>query len=112
VDAARAELGDLSVLVNNAGAISRAPAEETAAADWDAILALNLTAPFLLSQAFARDLLDTGSNGVVYQSVRHEGGECIACFRPKLVKRVRVAAHYEYVWEGKPEPRVRRLAHG
>jgi hypothetical protein len=62
------------------------------------------------SQPFARELLAHGSNGVLYNSVRHPGGQCIACFRPKLVKRVRVAAHYEYVWEGKPEPRVRRLA--
>ena len=49
---ARAELGDLSVLVNNAGMIRRAPAQEAAAEDWQAIIALNLTAPFLLSQAF------------------------------------------------------------
>jgi hypothetical protein len=42
--------------------------------------------------------------------VRHPSGQCIACFRPKLVKRVRVAAHYEFVWEGQPAPRVRRLA--
>jgi hypothetical protein len=54
-------------------------------------------------------LLDAGSHGVVYRSVRDPGGECIACFRPKLVKRVRVAAHYEFVWEGTPAPRVRRL---
>ena len=62
------------------------------------------------SQAFARKLLDEGANGVVYESVRHSGGECVACFRPALVRNVRVAAHYEYVWEGKPAPRVRRLA--
>jgi 2-deoxy-D-gluconate 3-dehydrogenase len=65
VEEAREELGDLSVLVNNAGAIARAPAEETAVEDWDAILALNLTAPFLLSQAFARPLLDRGRGSIV-----------------------------------------------
>mgnify|MGYP003575630506 CR=1 FL=1 len=64
------------------------------------------------SQAFARDLLDSGSNGVVYRSVRHEGGECLACFRPALVQNVRVAAHYEYRWEGGRTPRVLRLATG
>jgi hypothetical protein len=63
-------------------------------------------------QAFARALLADGSHGVVYRSVRHAGGECIACFRPKLVLHVRVAAHYEFRWEGKPEPTVRRLAAG
>jgi hypothetical protein len=65
---------------------------------------------YTASQQFARELLESGSNGIVYRSVRHEGGECIACFRPKLVLNVRVAAHYEFRWEGKPEPVVRRLA--
>jgi len=58
------------------------------------------------SQPFGRALLDAGSNGIVYRSVRHKGGECVACFRPRLVRRVRVAAHYEYRWEGAPTPRV------
>jgi hypothetical protein len=61
------------------------------------------------SQALARRLVEAGSPGVLYDSVRHEGGHCIACFRPALVRNVRVAAHYEYVWEGQREPRVRRL---
>jgi hypothetical protein len=65
---------------------------------------------YVASQQLARELLDDGSNGVVYDSVRHPDGECLACFRPPLVKKVRVAAHYEFRWEGTPEPRVRRLA--
>ncbi len=65
---------------------------------------------YVASQAFARTLLDDGAHGIVYESVRRAGGDCLACFRPKLVKRVRVAAHYELVWDGAPDPRVRRLA--
>jgi hypothetical protein len=61
------------------------------------------------SQRFARALLDAGSNGVVYRSVRHAGGECLACFRPRLVRNVRVGGHYEFRWEGRPEPLVRKL---
>ena len=58
------------------------------------------------SQRFGRSLLEQGSNGIVYRSVRHQGGECIACFRPKLVLNVRVASHYEYRWEGQRDPTV------
>jgi hypothetical protein len=65
---------------------------------------------YTASQAFGRELLGSGSNGIVYDSVRHPGGECVACFRPKLVGRVRVAAHYEFAWNGTPAPRVRRLS--
>jgi RES domain-containing protein len=62
------------------------------------------------SQALAARLLDARSSGIVYRSVRHAGGECLACFRPRLVRRVRVGAHFEYRWEGTREPRVIRLA--
>jgi hypothetical protein len=61
------------------------------------------------SQRFARQLLSTGSHGLVYRSVRHPGGECVACFRPRLVKNVRIGGHYEYQWEGSPRPAVRKL---
>jgi hypothetical protein len=37
------------------------------------------------SQALANRLLFEGSNGIVYPSVRHLSGSCIACFRPGLV---------------------------
>jgi hypothetical protein len=73
---------------------------------------LPLYAPdsYKASQAFARRLFEEeGSDGILYRSVRHPGGECVACFRPKLVQNVRVAAHYEYQWQGTPTPTVRRL---
>lgn len=40
------------------------------------------------SQALGRQLLNTGSAGIVYPSTRHRGGVCIACFRPPLVLNV------------------------
>ena len=44
---------------------------------------------YAASQQLARDLLEAGSGGVVYPSVRHKAGTCIACFRPALVNNVR-----------------------
>ena len=41
-------------LVNSAAIFSGATVQETSLADWDAHLAINLTAPFLLTQAFGR----------------------------------------------------------
>lgn len=41
------------------------------------------------SQALARRLLYSGSNGVLYPSVRDDGRPCIACFRPALVSHPR-----------------------
>lgn len=44
------------------------------------------------SQHLARTLLNRGSAGIVFPSVRHRGGTCIACFRPALVTNVREGA--------------------
>ena len=44
---------------------------------------------YTASQRLARELLEAGSGGVVYPSVRHKAGTCIACFRPALVNNVR-----------------------
>jgi RES domain len=41
------------------------------------------------SQLLARELLAEGSVGIVYPSVRHKDGICLACFRPALVINVR-----------------------
>jgi hypothetical protein len=46
-------------------------------------------------QALAHQLLYAGSNGIVYPSVRHRGGTCIACFRPALVYRPRRGGSYQ-----------------
>jgi hypothetical protein len=67
---------------------------------------------YVESQRAGRALADAGSNGIVYDSVRHPGGICLACFRPRLVRKVRVAAHYEYRWHGSRVPAIRRLASG
>ncbi len=80
---ARAELGDVSVLVNNAGMIRRSPAEELAVEDWQAVIALNLTAPFLLAQAFARPLLADGVRGSIINLVSmnsFQGGMNVASY--------------------------------
>lgn len=44
---------------------------------------------YTASQQLARELLEAGSGGVVYPSVRHKAGTCISCFRPALVNNVR-----------------------
>jgi hypothetical protein len=46
------------------------------------------------SQALARRLLEAGSNGIFYPSVRRRGGRCLACFRPALVYQPRPGGRY------------------
>src|SRR5215831_3728524 len=56
VDAVVNRFGALDVLVNSAAIMERTPLGETDADEWDKIMALNLRAPFLLSQAAAPHL--------------------------------------------------------
>jgi hypothetical protein len=64
---------------------------------------------YAASQLFGREVLNAGGNGIVYESVRDPTGECLACFRPPLVRNVRAGGHYELRWTGRPEPEVRKL---
>lgn len=61
---------------------------------------------YVASQALAERLLAADSLGVVYPSVRREGGTCIACFRPALVANVRRARTYRFTWRGSPDPTI------
>ncbi len=54
VERAVEALGEIDLLVNSASIFEPIGALETDLADWQRHLAINLTAPFLLSQAFAR----------------------------------------------------------
>ena len=57
-------------------------------------------ASYASSQTLARDLLKQGSVGIVYPSVRHNGGTCLVCFRPALVVNVRKGLTVTLVFKG------------
>ena len=59
---------------------------------------------YVRSQELAEHLLADGSLGIVYPSVRHGGGTCLACFRPAIVANVRRDRTYRFTWTGSPEP--------
>jgi NAD(P)-dependent dehydrogenase (short-subunit alcohol dehydrogenase family) len=63
---AEAELGPVDVLVNSAGLNIRGPVESLAEADWDAVLGINLKAPFLLARRFGPAMAGRGWGRVVH----------------------------------------------
>jgi 2-deoxy-D-gluconate 3-dehydrogenase len=70
VTALGAELTGLSrpvdVLVNNAGTIRRAPATEHGDGDWDHVLQVDLTAPYVLAREVGRSMLRRGSGKIIF----------------------------------------------
>lgn len=51
-------------------------------------------------QRLARRLRESGSEGIAYDSVRHDGGECIAVFRPRRLHDCKATMQLAYVWDG------------
>jgi hypothetical protein len=53
---------------------------------------------YAASQKFAKALRKTKSWGLIYNSVRHLGGECLAVFRPPALSIPIQSQHLRYVW--------------
>jgi hypothetical protein len=51
-------------------------------------------------QALGAALRRRGSDGVVYGSVRHAGGECAGLLHPDLAARATQGRHLDYHWDG------------
>ncbi len=55
----------VDILVNSAGIVRRGPAVDSPAADWDAVMAINLDSAFFLAQRFAHPMLERGAGKVI-----------------------------------------------
>ena len=56
----------IDILVNNAGTIARRAAAEHSDADWDRVLAVDLSSQFILSRELGRGMLERGSGKVIF----------------------------------------------
>lgn len=55
---------------------------------------------YTAARALGARLRAAGSAGVVYRSVRHEGGECVGLFSPRGASGCLHAAYLLYAWDG------------
>jgi 2-deoxy-D-gluconate 3-dehydrogenase len=56
----------IDILVNNAGTILRKPIAEHPDAYWDEVIAVNQSAPFILTREIGRDMIERGSGKVIF----------------------------------------------
>lgn len=64
------------------------------------------------SQGLAKALKADGSDGVVYPSVRHSGGECVALFYPDCASEPMQGRHLDYHWDGARVDLIREAGSG
>jgi len=64
---------------------------------------------YAASQALARDLVQTSSYGIAYDSVRHKGGHCAALFRPPVLSHCRPEGYLIFEWDGQAIAKVYEL---
>jgi 2-deoxy-D-gluconate 3-dehydrogenase len=75
-------LGDVNILVNNAGIIKRAAARDYSESDWDKTLEIDLTAAFVLSQAAGQVMLQKGKGKIINVAsiMAFQGGLNVAAY--------------------------------
>ena len=61
-------------------------------------------------QALAARLRADGDNGIVYPSVRHQGGTCLVAFWPRLIRDFQKGETWILTWAGDPVPVIEKAA--
>ncbi|MCR5476733.1 MAG: gluconate 5-dehydrogenase [Lachnospiraceae bacterium] len=61
----KAKVGPIDILVNNAGIIKRIPMHEMAVEQWNQVINVDLTGPFICSKAVLPDMMERGSGKII-----------------------------------------------
>ena len=59
------KVGDIDILVNNAGIIKRIPMTEMSLGDWNAVINVDLTGPFICSKAVLPAMIKKGAGKII-----------------------------------------------
>ena len=110
VDRARARLGGLDLLVNNAAIFPHALPEDVSIADWDRVFALNARAPFFCSRAAAASMPEGGSIINITESGADEGWPGYAPYLASKAALVSLTRSLALAWA--PRIRVNAVAPG
>lgn len=77
VAAIRAEMGEIDILVNSAGIVDLAPAEEISDTAWTRTIEVNLTGSFLMAREVGRAMIAAGRGGRIVNLASQAGSVAI-----------------------------------
>lgn len=96
-------LGTIDILVNNAGTIRRSPAVEQSEEDWAAVLNVNLSSVFRLTQHAGRHMLARGSGKVINIAslLSFQGGILVPAYAAAKGGVAQLTKSFANEWAGK-----------
>lgn len=97
------EVGQVDILVNNAGTIRRENIADYPLADWDEVVEVNLTAPFILTQDFGKPMLERGAGKVIFISslLSYQGGIRVPAYTASKSGIAGLVKAFANEWAGK-----------
>jgi 2-deoxy-D-gluconate 3-dehydrogenase len=97
------EVGTVDILVNNAGTIRRENIADYSLADWDEVIEVNLTAPFILTQDFGKPMLERGAGKVIFISslLSYQGGIRVPAYTASKSGIAGLVKAFANEWAGK-----------
>jgi 2-dehydro-3-deoxy-D-gluconate 5-dehydrogenase len=97
------EVGQVDILVNNAGTIRRENIADYSLADWDEVVEINLTAPFILTQDFGKPMLERGEGKVIFISslLSYQGGIRVPAYTASKSGIAGLVKAFANEWAGK-----------
>ena len=103
----------IDVLVNNAGIVERAPAEEHGDDLWDQVLEVNLSACFRISRRIGASMLERGRGSIISTAsvLSHQGGLYVASYAASKAGLANLTRSLANEWAGRGV-RVNAIAPG
>ena len=103
IAAVKEEFGTPDILVNNAGMIARAPIAEHPDEMWDKVLEVNLSAQFVITREFGKDMLQRGSGKVIFTAslLSFEGGILVPGYAATKSGVARLIMSFANEWASK-----------
>jgi len=103
IEKVKAENPVIDILVNNAGTILRQPAAEHSDEFWDEVIAVNQTAPFILTREIGRRMLEHGGGKVIFTAslLSFQGGITVPGYAASKGAIAQLTKAFSNEWAGK-----------